>query len=33
MMVIRQRVEELTSEIDIALKGSASPARSGARWC
>jgi cell division protein FtsA len=32
MMVIRQRVEELTNEIEGALKGLGSPARSGARW-
>ena len=33
MMVIRQRIEELTGEVEAALKGSASPARSGARSC
>ena len=33
MMVIRQRVEELTNEVEAALKASALPARSDARWC
>ena len=33
MMVIRQRVEELTNEIEAALKASASPDRSAVRSC